>query len=62
MANIHTPIPNLKLNDGNRIPMVQYIVPFASLFNTLTNSSSRTAQARHGERSLVYISMSSWLC
>ena len=22
MANIHTPIPKLKLNDGNRIPMV----------------------------------------
>lgn len=22
MANIHTPIPNLKLNDGNSIPMV----------------------------------------
>lgn len=24
MAKIHTPIPNLKLNDGNSIPMVQY--------------------------------------
>lgn len=22
MANIHTPIPNLKLNDGNSVPMV----------------------------------------
>ena len=22
MAKIHTPIPNLKLNDGNSIPMV----------------------------------------
>lgn len=22
MANIHTPIPHLKLNDGNSIPMV----------------------------------------
>lgn len=22
MANIHTPIPNLKLNDGTSIPMV----------------------------------------
>ncbi|KAF2161217.1 hypothetical protein M409DRAFT_59222 [Zasmidium cellare ATCC 36951] len=24
MANIHTPIPNLKLNDGNSIPMLAY--------------------------------------
>ncbi|KAG9831288.1 hypothetical protein KCU68_g12988, partial [Aureobasidium melanogenum] len=24
MANIHTPIPNLKLNDGNSIPMLGY--------------------------------------
>ncbi|KAK5136469.1 hypothetical protein LTR08_003114 [Meristemomyces frigidus] len=24
MANIHTPIPKLKLNDGNRIPMLAY--------------------------------------
>ncbi|KAK3719740.1 hypothetical protein LTR37_004277 [Vermiconidia calcicola] len=24
MANIHTPIPNLKLNDGNSIPMIGY--------------------------------------
>jgi len=24
MANIHTPIPNLKLNDGNSIPMIGF--------------------------------------
>lgn len=24
MANIHSPIPNLKLNDGNSIPMLAY--------------------------------------
>jgi hypothetical protein len=26
MANIHTPIPNLKLNDGTSIPMVSVTV------------------------------------
>jgi hypothetical protein len=25
MANIHTPIPNLKLNDGTSIPMVSLL-------------------------------------
>jgi hypothetical protein len=27
MANIHTPIPNLKLNDGTSIPMVSLLEP-----------------------------------
>ena len=28
MANIHTPIPALKLNDGNAIPMVSRLLTF----------------------------------
>jgi len=56
MANIHTPIPNLKLNDGNSIPMVS-LHRYVSLKCTLTTLKlgygTGTAWYKTGEESQI---------
>lgn len=42
MANINTPIPRLKLNDGNEIPMLGYGIGTAWYKATPTTSIDRT--------------------
>jgi diketogulonate reductase-like aldo/keto reductase len=54
MANIHTPVPNLKLNDGNSIPMVSIQIRAVDQANRLQlGYGTGTAWYKSGDESKI---------